>query len=169
MTGSLLGDAFAHHIWATQRLIDECAALTPEQLAQPAAGTYGSIIDTLRHLVASDCWYLSFFAQGTASIAEDAETSLAELRVVVTENGAAWTQLLSGAVDADTEMVEDDDGLMVLSPVGVRLAQVIHHGTDHRSQICTALTSLGFEPPDVDVWAYARAAGRERVVDRPPL
>jgi uncharacterized damage-inducible protein DinB len=169
MTRSLLGDAFAHHTWATQRLIDECAALTPEQLAQRAAGTYGSIIETLRHLVASDCWYLSFFAQGTASIAEDAETSLAELHEVVTKNGAAWTKLLSGPVDPDTEMVEDDDGLMVASPVGVRLAQVIHHGTDHRSQICTSLTSLGFEPPDVDVWAYARAAGRERVVDRPPL
>jgi hypothetical protein len=30
MTTALLSDAFAHHIWATERLIDECAALTPE-------------------------------------------------------------------------------------------------------------------------------------------
>jgi uncharacterized damage-inducible protein DinB len=169
MTGSLLGDAFAHHTWATERLIDECAALTPEQLASPVAGTYGSIIDTLRHLVASDCWYLSFFAQGKASIDEQAETSPAELRMVMTENGAAWRELLSRAVDPDADIAEDDDGLMVLSPVGVRLAQVIHHGTDHRSQVCTALTSLGVEPPDIDVWAYARATGRERVVDRPSL
>jgi hypothetical protein len=41
MTTSLLGDAFAHHIWATERLIDECAALTPEQLKAPAPGTNG--------------------------------------------------------------------------------------------------------------------------------
>ncbi|MEO6043721.1 MAG: hypothetical protein ABIQ47_07350 [Tepidiformaceae bacterium] len=27
MTTSLLSDAFAHHIWATERLIDECAEL----------------------------------------------------------------------------------------------------------------------------------------------
>ncbi len=36
-------------------------------------------------------------------------------------------------------------------------------GTDHRSQVCTALTSLGVEPPDIDVWAYARESGRERL------
>ena len=41
MTTSLLGDAFAHHIWATERLIDECAALTPEQPKAPAPGTNG--------------------------------------------------------------------------------------------------------------------------------
>jgi uncharacterized damage-inducible protein DinB len=45
----------------------------------------------------------------------------------------------------------------------VRLAQVVHHGTDHRSQVSTALTSLGVEPPDIDVWAYAREFGRERL------
>jgi hypothetical protein len=29
MTTSLLSDAFAHHIWATERLIDECAPPSP--------------------------------------------------------------------------------------------------------------------------------------------
>jgi hypothetical protein len=48
LTTSLLGDAVAHHLGATEGLIDECAALTPEQLTTPAPGTYGSIIDTLR-------------------------------------------------------------------------------------------------------------------------
>ena len=46
-------------------------------------------------------------------------------------------------------------------PVGVRIAQSVQHGTDHRSQVCTALTSFGIEPPDIDVWAYARASRRE--------
>jgi uncharacterized damage-inducible protein DinB len=50
--------------------------------------------------------------------------------------------------------------------VGVRLAQALHHGTDHRSQICTALTSLGVEPPAIDVWDYGLANGR--VTDRMP-
>ena len=39
--------------------------------------------------------------------------------------------------------------------MGIRLAQAIHHGTDHRSQVCTALTTLGIEPPAIDVWDYA--------------
>ena len=47
MTTSFLSDAFAHHVWATERLIDACTALTPDQLHAPAAGTYVSIIATL--------------------------------------------------------------------------------------------------------------------------
>jgi uncharacterized damage-inducible protein DinB len=57
-----------------------------------------------------------------------------------------------------------DDGSETHAPLGVRLAQAIHHGTDHRSQICTALTTLGIEPPWIDVWDYAEAVGRSREV-----
>jgi uncharacterized damage-inducible protein DinB len=168
MTASLLDDAFAHHVWATGRLIDECAALSPEQLATPAPGTYGSIIDTLRHLVATDVWYLSFFpVEQPPPIDEKAETSLAELRRVITSNGTSWTAVLAGARDADEDMVERGDGWEFHSPLGFRLAQVVHHGTDHRSQICTALTSLGLTPPEIDLWAFGEATGRTRAVDLP--
>jgi uncharacterized damage-inducible protein DinB len=53
-----------------------------------------------------------------------------------------------------------DDGSQSHAPAGVRLAQVIHHGTDHRSQVCTGLTALGITPPEIDVWDYARSQGR---------
>jgi uncharacterized damage-inducible protein DinB len=65
------------------------------------------------------------------------------------------------------DIKEIDEGWEVHSPVGIRLAQVVHHGTDHRSQVCTALTGLGVTPPEIDVWAYARASGRERAVQLP--
>ena len=58
MTTTLLDDAMAHHIWATDRLIGECATLAPEQLTTPAPSTYGSILDKFRHFVSTDCWYL---------------------------------------------------------------------------------------------------------------
>ncbi len=81
-------------------------------------------------------------------------------------NAAAWTTLLAGDLDADEEIAEQDGEWELHSTVGVRLAQAIHHGTDHRSQVCTALTTLGIEPPEIDVWAYARASGRERAERR---
>ena len=56
MTKSLLADAFDHHVWATLRVIDACLALTPEQLQTNVPGTYGSILDTVRHLVGADSW-----------------------------------------------------------------------------------------------------------------
>jgi uncharacterized damage-inducible protein DinB len=167
MNRSLLGDAFAHHLWATERLLDACGELTDEQLRTPAAGTYGSIIGTLRHLVSSDAWYLSFFDDDAQRVDEEADTSLVELRSAFAANGPRWMELLASDPDPDADIVEVDDGWEMHSPVSLRLAQVLHHGTDHRSQVCTALTSLGLTPPEVDVWAYARATGRERAVELP--
>ena len=51
-------------------------------------------------------------------------------------------------------------GAELHAPIGIRLAQALHHGTDHRSQICTGLTRMGIEPPEIDVWAFAEQDGR---------
>ncbi len=162
MTASLLDDAMAHHIWATERLIDACKDLTPEQLSTPAPGTYGPIIDTFRHLVSTDCWYLTFFGDEPQRIEDGAEASLDELRSAITSNGKDWVGLLAGGLDGEANMVEHGDGWNFHAPTGFRLAQVVHHGTDHRSQISTALTSFGVEPPGIDLWAYGEATGRTR-------
>jgi uncharacterized damage-inducible protein DinB len=165
MTSSLLHDAMAHHVWATERLMAACAALTPEQLRASAPGTYGSILGTFGHLVGSDGWYLSFFREPPAPLEEDASVTLADMRSAAAANGAAWLALLAGDLDPEQDLVEHGDGWDFHAPAGLRLAQVIQHGNDHRSQICTTLTTLGIEPPEIDVWAYGEATGRTRGVE----
>ena len=64
--------------------------------------------------------------------------------------------------DPEADSAERGDGWVFHAPVAFRLAQVIHHGTDHRSQVCTILSTLGIEPPEIDVWAYGEATGRSR-------
>ena len=167
MTKSLLGDAFGHHVWATLRVLDACLELIPEQHDTTVPGTYGSILDTMRHLVGADCNYL-FVATGerTPLIDED-HMDLQQLRDVMQGNGAAWSVLIGDALDPDTVLVRRrDDGSETHAPVSIRLAQALHHGTDHRSQICTALTTLGVEPPLIDVWDFGEEAGR--VTEIPP-
>ena len=61
-----------------------------------------------------------------------------------------------------------DDGSATEAPIGIRLAQAIHHGTDHRSQICTALTTLGIEPPFIDVWDFGGSRARSSRSNRRP-
>ena len=162
MSATLLDDAMAHHVWATETLIDACTGLTSEQLSTPAPGTYGSILETFRHLVITDCWYLTFFRDDPQRLDEGAEVGLAELRSAITGNGRDWMELLASGPDGETDVVEHGDGWTFHSPLGFRLAQVLQHGTDHRSQICTALTSFGIEPPGIDLWAYGEATGRTR-------
>ncbi len=67
MSRPLLADAFEHHVWATLVVIDVCAALPPEQLETNAPGTYGPILDTLRHLVDADVSYLVPLTDGRGS------------------------------------------------------------------------------------------------------
>jgi len=158
-------DAIAHHVWATLRLIDACLPLSEEQLATAVPGTYGSMIDTIRHLVAGDSGYLFVIGGGQTQPIEEEGKGLAELRAVMEANGAAWSTVLDGELDPEAILVRHrDDGSEFHAPRGVRLAQVLHHGTDHRSQICTALTTLGLEPPEIAVWDFAWEQGRVQEV-----
>jgi uncharacterized damage-inducible protein DinB len=161
MDGHLLRHAYRHHIWATLTLIDTCATLTPDQLASTVPGTYGSIIDTLRHLVAADSSYLWLISGGGVAILDEEDGSdLGDLRAAIETHGPVWEHVLEGDIDPDRMMTRHrDDGSTFSAPLGVRLAQVVHHGTDHRSQVCTALTVLGVTPPAIDVWDYAGSVG----------
>ena len=80
-----------------------------------------------------------------------------------------WSALLAQDPDPDAVLkdVDEDDGYERDAPIGIRLAQALHHGTDHRSQICTTLTSLGVEPPGIDVWNFGVEVGRVVDVPRP--
>ena len=162
MTG-LLNDAYAHHSWATLRLLDACDGLSGEQLRETAPGTFGSILATMQHLVGSDSYYL-FRLGGMPDPIPDGDEermSLAELRAAMERHANAWSRVLADDPDPDAMVVvRRDDGSAYHSPKGIRLAQALHHGTDHRSQVCTALTTLGIEPPLIDVWDYGEATGR---------
>jgi uncharacterized damage-inducible protein DinB len=162
MTRHPLDDAFRHNTWATIKLFDVCDELTPEQLAAPTPGTFGSIHETLQHIVSSDSWYLTFFRdEGFVRIHEDRPVDLADLRAAMATNGALWIDVLDEWPDADLEIEDVDGNGRYVAPVGIRLAQAVHHGTDHRSQICTALTLIDVEPPDIAVWRFGMETGRD--------
>ena len=167
MSVSPFRDAFDHHVWATLLLFDTCAELPREQLMTFAPGTYGPILDTLRHIVAADSSYLDALTDGAVALIDEERMELPELRSLMERYGEDWSELLAQDPDPEAIVVRRrDDGSETHAPVGIRLAQAVHHGSDHRSQVCTALTSLGLEPPSVDVWDYGLAAGRS--VERYP-
>ena len=161
MSRSLLDDAFAHHVWATLRLIDACLALCPAQLDAAVPATDRSILATMRHVIGSDSFDLFVVGERGSFIRAD-RMELAELRAAMEDIGTGWSRLLGEGIDTDAVIreVDPDDGYQRLAPMGIRLAAALHHGTDHRSQICTALTTLGVEPPAVDVFSFGLQDGR---------
>ena len=161
---NLMHDAFRHHAWANDRILEVSSSLTEEQLGTFAQGTRGPILDTLRHLVGSDAWYLWVITGGKVARIDEDHMRVAELREAAKACAAQWEELLAGNPDPDLDVVRRDDDFEFHAPLGLRLAQAVHHGTDHRSQVCTALTSLGMEPPLIDVWDWGEAIGRTREV-----
>src|SRR5947207_2632741 len=101
MTGSLLDDAFAHHVWATMRLIDACLPLSPDQLGSGVPGTYGSILETMRHLVGGDSDYLSIMTGDRAQLVDADEMDLPALRVAMENKAVLWSGLLARDLDPD--------------------------------------------------------------------
>lgn len=166
MSRPILADAFSHHVWATLRLIDACLPLTDEQLASQVPGTYGSILDTVRHLVGADRSYLELLSGGEVAAIDEETMDLPALRAAMAANGPVWATVIAGDLDPDEVLVRRrDDGSESHAPLGIRLAQVVHHGTDHRSQVCTALTNLGVTPPEIDAWDFAWS--EDRLVEVP--
>jgi len=164
---SLLRDAFGHHVWATLELIDACLALDQEQLQVSVPGTYGSILATLRHLVGADASFLPALTGERVPAIDQEPMDLAELRTTMERDGEAWSALLAQNLDPEAIVVwHRDDGSESHAPMSIRLAQALHHGADHRSQVCTALTVLGFEPPEIGVADFAWQDGR--LVEVPP-
>jgi uncharacterized damage-inducible protein DinB len=161
MSSSLLEAAFAHHVWATLRVIDSCLALSVEELETSVPGTRGPILETLRHVVLMDAFDLFILTGDRDFDIDEEQVSLAEARVIMERNGSGWAEYVSRSLDPDEMVHEVDqtDGYQRWAPVGFRLAGTLNHGTDHRSQICTALTTLGITPPEIDAWDFATSEG----------
>ena len=166
MTASIVRDAFEHHLWANEQILDACVGLSAAQLMEQVPGTYGPIIATLRHLIQADSFYL-WVQRGSTGKMMDSSNSLGidELRSANAGHAAEYRELLAGPLDPDAEVAEHGDGWDFVATLGIRVAQIVHHGSDHRSQVCTGLTALGIEPPEIDLWAYGLAKGMTREVD----
>jgi uncharacterized damage-inducible protein DinB len=159
MPRPLAEDPFELHAWAIAGLLDACEGLSAEQLAFAAPGAFGTVMDTLRHLVEGDRFQL--WAAGAGVPLTDASSmGFEQLRQVAAENAVAWRGYNSKHPDGDERIVDiDDSGWQRTATVGLRLAQALQHGIEHRTQVCTAMTLLGLETPDLSGWEYGVQRG----------
>lgn len=150
-----LSTLFRHNQWANLQLLEQCAALTSEQLETSLSGTFGSIRDTLEHIVKAEQSYLSRISTGQPyPHPKDAQPmTIPEMVEVVQKTGTGlieWAQ----KVQAGDKVLIDWDGTPRDVPKTTILTQVINHATEHRAQIMVIMTQLGIQPPDLDSWTY---------------
>ena len=156
---SALDHVLRHNTWATGALLDFCRTLDPARLDDQAAGTYGTLYGTLQHLVGAEQWYVQLLTGERigARIRRTQRHALGELASIAAAIGVRELDL-AASDDPDRQIVMDD-GKGPRTTVGVILAQLVHHGNEHRTQVTTILGTNGIEPPPISAWAYGRAAG----------
>lgn len=148
--------AVRHCCWGTLELIRSCERLPSEQLEWTTPGVYGTVAGTLRHIVSADQGYLLALT-GTlpGEPRADPATPVADLAAKEQAVLDAAEHLLAQPFDAARKIERPS----VIATAGVVLAQLVHHGTDHRSQVATVLSAHGVEPPDLQVWSYGTMTG----------
>ena len=158
-----------HKTWATLRLIAHCQGLAGEHLDATIPGTYGTVRDTLRHLVDAEEGYLSIVTREPFRTKEAAAAftrgdelpegpvPLDDLAERIRRMGPQW-ETLAGDPDLPDRDVTTTDGFRM--PAAVPMAQAIHHADDHRTHVLSILGARGLEVPELDVWAYAESAGQ---------
>jgi len=153
---STLTELFRHNRWANIRLLEACRGLSPQQLEGSAIGTYGSIRDTLRHIVAAEERYLSLLT-GTPvenPLPPGIFPGVEELLRRSRRSGEALAGLAAQVRPAE-EIRTTSAGKESTEQAATVLIQAINHATEHRGQVATVMTQHGITPPVIDGWAYA--------------
>lgn len=146
---------FRHNLWANVRLFEVCAHLSDEQLDASVTGGYGSIRDTMQHIVNAERSYLQRITTGQPYRRPQGAPPLtmAEMQESIRTSGKGFI-VAAPNVQARDSVAVDWEGAPRSVPCTILLTQAINHATEHRAQITAVLTHLGVEPPSLDGWTY---------------
>lgn len=147
-------EPFRHNSWATNRLLEFCRNANADLLDASAPGTYGSIKETLAHYVGWEEVLASAVEGGAPPGPPPGFTSLDDLIERGRWLSERWERSLEPEPHPDRLVELGGGGALQLVRVGTVLAQVVYHGNHHRSQVCTALSTVDVQPPVLDAWAY---------------
>lgn len=150
---------YDYSYWANEKLFPVIERLTDDAFTRPVAGSYGSVRNTLVHLVSTEWGWMERCggpARGPRLQPSDFPTPG---RVVATwrEVAEAMRGYLETLTDAD--LAEDvtypgAGGALRTMPRGALLHHAANHAVHHRGQVVLLLRELGHAPGNVDLLFY---------------
>lgn len=164
MLAETLRTFYGYSSWATERIFDAAAQLTPEQLDAPGVAGRGSISQTLLHLITTQKGWLSWW-DGSLP-AEEAirigleigeNPDLAAIRGAWDKVAEQTQEFVGSLSDEDAERpftFAPPNGPSWTIPLWQLMLHVANHGTQHRSEIAAMLTAAGYSPGDLDLLFY---------------
>jgi uncharacterized damage-inducible protein DinB len=152
-----------YHYWARDRMFEALAPLSDEQLRRDLGGSFGTIHDTLGHLVGAEMVWAGRW-RGIAFPGVPKGSTFADLAAI----RAAWLELeprirefVNNLGEAGVDRVFEYklfSGETGSSPFWQMLQHLVNHGSYHRGQVTDKLRQLGAEPAkSMDMIAFYRA------------
>jgi uncharacterized damage-inducible protein DinB len=149
-----LPDFFKYNLWANLRLLDACEQLSDAQLDATTTGTFGSVRETLMHLLSAEEGYARSLTGTSPTPLLKEFTTFPGLDFLRQRAGRSGEALIRVAEQEDLSRILHLDGGTYDAPAIIVVIQAIDHAIDHRSQISTLLSQQDIEPPYLDGWAY---------------
>ena len=152
-----------HMAWANQKTIEHLQTLPEDSLKAFATNPEWFAGEIVYHIVDSADHY-AFRISGKPALTQPGDPCIDEVKVIadlarLKEQAAKVDAMLLECVkldDVQIEFVNYEDKL-VKHWRSTILSQAIHHATEHRAQIASALEAKGFTPvnlDDLDLWSY---------------
>lgn len=151
---------YDYHYWANEKLLSAVSQLSPEEFTRPVAGSYGSVRNTLVHILSAEWGWIERCggpARGERLKADDYPTL---------ESVAVTWKTVEGYMRAFLAGLDDDDlarrieftlgsGSQQSALAGEMLQHGAIHAVHHRGQVSLLLRMLGYTPGNYDLLIYA--------------
>lgn len=164
-----------HMAWANQEIFSKVADLPDEALDAYAVNSDWTAREIMRHIASSATWYgwrlldrSSFTEEENNSwqaILDETEippATMKDMPILLARAARADAALLSHALSPEGDVVREWKGEIITRKRSTILSQAIHHATEHRAQLVSALEVRGFTTinlDDYDLWNYADTIG----------
>ncbi|MEI7540925.1 MAG: DinB family protein [Actinomycetes bacterium] len=158
----------AHMAWANQKTIAHLQTLPEESLSAFATNPEWFVAEIVHHIVDSADHY-AFRISGIPALTKPGDPCIDDINQIsdfarLAEQSAIVDAALLGCVKLDDIQIEfkNYSGNQVKRWRSTILSQAIHHATEHRAQIASALEAKGFKAMDLDeldLWAHEIETG----------
>lgn len=147
--------------WANARTLNACAALTQEQLTRNLGNSFGSVRDTLVHILGAQMVWIERLSGGAPAGLPGPEgfPDIGAVRAKWAEIEPRLHAYVNGLTPADIDRVleyRNLKGVAFRDQIGHILQHLANHGSYHRGQVTTLLRQLGATPVNTDMIGFYR-------------
>ena len=152
----------AYTIWADRQVLESLAEVPADELERDLGTSFGSVLGTMRHILASEqVWLSRFIGAPVAQVAE--ESHYPDLPTLANGFVELWPQLEWLLASLTEEQLAGEfawvnsRGESHSAPFRQCVLPLVNHATYHRGQVVAQLRQLGHAPPATDL-VYWRGA-----------